>query len=67
MRTGLTGPGYCRDPRPAGDAPVGLPGAAGLARKRCALSEGVALSPEIVSSLTELFRCLGIVLPAARV
>ena len=57
----------CRDARPlAKDAPVRLPGAAGLARKRRALAEGVALSPEIVSSLTELSRRLGIVLPAAR-
>lgn len=57
----------CRDARPlAKNAPVRLPGAAGLARKRRALAEGVALSPEIVSSLTDLSRRLGIVLPAAR-
>ena len=58
----------CRDAKPlAIDAPVRLPGAAGLARKQRALAEGVALSPEIVSSLTELSRSLGIALPAARV
>lgn len=57
----------CRDAKPlAADAPVRLPGAAGLARKRRALAEGVALSPEIVSSLADLSRRLGIVLPAAR-
>ena len=58
----------CRDSRPlAKDAPVRLPGAAGLARKRRALAEGVALSAEIVSSLTELSRRLGIALPAGRI
>jgi L-lactate dehydrogenase len=57
----------CRDARPlAKDAPVRLPGAAGLARKRRALAEGVALSAEIVSSLTEISRRLGIAPPAAR-
>jgi L-lactate dehydrogenase len=57
----------CRAAKPlAKDAPVRLPGAAGLARKRRALAGGVALSPEIVSSLTELSRRLGIVLPRAR-
>jgi LDH2 family malate/lactate/ureidoglycolate dehydrogenase len=57
----------CRDAKPlAIEAPVRLPGAAGLARKRRALAEGVALSPEIVSSLTELSGRLGIALPAAR-
>ena len=57
----------CRDAKPlAKDAPVRLPGAAGLARKRRALAEGVALSAEIVSSLTEISRRLGIALPAAR-
>jgi L-lactate dehydrogenase len=57
----------CRDAKPlAKDAPVRLPGAAGLARKRRALVEGVALSREIVSSLTELSRRLGIEMPAER-
>jgi L-lactate dehydrogenase len=57
----------CRDARPlAKDAPVRLPGAAGLARKRRALAEGIALGSEIVSSLTEISRRLGIALPAAR-
>jgi L-lactate dehydrogenase len=57
----------CRDAKPlAKDVPVRLPGAAGLARKRRALAEGVALSAEIVSSLTEISRRLGIALPAAR-
>ena len=55
----------CRDAKPlVKDAPVRLPGAAGLARKRRALAEGVALSREIVSSLTELSRRLGIAMPA---
>jgi LDH2 family malate/lactate/ureidoglycolate dehydrogenase len=58
----------CRDARPlAKDAPVRLPGAAGLARKRLALAEGVALAPEIVSSLTDLSRRLGVALPAERI
>jgi LDH2 family malate/lactate/ureidoglycolate dehydrogenase len=57
----------CRDAKPlAKDAPVRLPGAAGLARKRRALAEGVALNREIVSSLTELSRRLGIAMPAER-
>ena len=43
-----------------------MPGAAGLARKRRALAEGVALSREIVSSLRELSRRLGIEMPAER-
>jgi LDH2 family malate/lactate/ureidoglycolate dehydrogenase len=55
----------CRDAK-ALDAPVRLPGAAGLARKRRALAEGVALSQEIVSSLTELSFRLGIAMPAER-
>ena len=55
----------CRDAKPF-DAPVRLPGAAGLARKRRALAEGVALSQEIVSSLTELSHRLGIAMPAGR-
>ena len=55
----------CRDAKPlVKDAPVRLPGAAGLARKRRALAEGVALSREIVSSLTELSRRLSIAMPA---
>jgi LDH2 family malate/lactate/ureidoglycolate dehydrogenase len=57
----------CRDAKPlAREAPVRLPGAAGLGRKRRALAEGVALSREIVSSLTELSRRLGIAMPAER-
>lgn len=57
----------CLDAKPlAKGTPVRLPGAAGLARKRRALAEGVALSAEIVSSLTDLSRRLGIVLPVAR-
>jgi len=57
----------CRDAKPlAKDAPVRLPGAAGLARKRRALAEGVALNAEIVSSLTDISRRLGIALPTAR-
>jgi LDH2 family malate/lactate/ureidoglycolate dehydrogenase len=55
----------CRDAKPL-DTPVRLPGAAGLARKRRALAEGVARSPEIVSSLTELSHRLGIAMPAER-
>jgi LDH2 family malate/lactate/ureidoglycolate dehydrogenase len=55
----------CRGAKPlVKDAPVRLPGAAGLARKRRALAEGVALSREIVSSLTELSRRLSIAMPA---
>jgi L-lactate dehydrogenase len=54
----------CRDAK-ALDAPVRLPGAAGLARKRRALLEGIALSPAVVSSLTELSRLFGIAVPAA--
>ena len=56
----------CRDAKSlASEAPVRLPGAAGLARKRRALSEGVALSPEIVASLADVSRRLGIAMPAA--
>jgi LDH2 family malate/lactate/ureidoglycolate dehydrogenase len=58
----------CRDAKPlAKDSPVRLPGAAGLGRKRRALAEGVALSQEIVSSLTELSRRLDIAMLAGRV
>jgi L-lactate dehydrogenase len=57
----------CCEAKPlAKDAPVRLPGAAGLARKRRALAEGVALSPETVSSLTELSHRLGIAMPSER-
>jgi L-lactate dehydrogenase len=56
----------CRAAKPL-DAPVRLPGAAGLARKRRALAEGVRLSQEIVSSLMELSRRLGIAMPAEHV
>lgn len=44
--------------------PVRLPGAAGLARKRRALADGLVLSREIVASLTELSARTGILVPA---
>lgn len=57
----------CRDAKPrVPSVPVRLPGAAGLARKRRALAEGMPLGPEIVSSLTGLAGRLGIEMPATR-
>lgn len=57
----------CRDAKPIKvDMPVRLPGAAGLARKRRALAEGLALGREIVAALAELSERLGIVMPAGR-
>ncbi|MEZ5830931.1 MAG: Ldh family oxidoreductase [Dongiaceae bacterium] len=57
----------CRDAKPLrAGAPVRLPGAAGLARKRQALAEGVALSGEIVASLTDASRRLGVTMPPQR-
>ncbi len=58
----------CRRAKPLKeDEPVRLPGAAGLARKRRALAEGVALSGEIIATLAELSRKLEIALPQRRV
>ena len=44
--------------------PVRLPGAAGLARKRKALAEGLTLSGEIVASLADLSARMGVAMPA---
>ncbi|TPE51432.1 Ldh family oxidoreductase [Amaricoccus solimangrovi] len=52
-------------PRP-GVAAVRLPGQAGLARRRAALAEGVALHPGILESLAPHAERLGVPLPAAR-
>jgi len=54
----------CRAAKPLVDgAPVRLPGAAGLARKRQALADGVGLSREILASLAALGVRMGLVMP----
>jgi L-lactate dehydrogenase len=57
----------CRAAKPAsGDAPVRLPGQAGLAKKRRAINEGVPVNARIGQGLDELSTRLGITLPQAR-
>jgi LDH2 family malate/lactate/ureidoglycolate dehydrogenase len=57
----------CRAARPVKeDSPVRLPGAAGLARKRRALAEGMAVGDDVVAALTELSSRFGIRVPVAR-
>jgi len=46
------------------DVPVRLFGAAGLARKRAALAEGLRLSGEIPASLADLSTRMGVAMPA---
>ncbi|HET6619052.1 MAG TPA: Ldh family oxidoreductase [Dongiaceae bacterium] len=55
----------CRAARPlTAGIPVRLPGAAGLARKRAALAEGLRLGGEIAASLSDLSARMGVAMPA---
>jgi LDH2 family malate/lactate/ureidoglycolate dehydrogenase len=54
----------CRDAKPISpDAPVRLPGQAGLARKKWALGDGLAVNAGILRSLEGLEKKLGLLLP----
>ena len=54
----------CRDAKPISpDAPVRLPGQAGLAKKRRALDAGVPVNARVAQSLEDLSRKLGMALP----
>ena len=55
----------CRAATPlVAGVPVRLPGAAGLARKRAALAEGLRLSGDIIAALSDLSARMGVAMPA---